>query len=125
MAKHLEKRACKRFDVEGATLQIKRRRRFKAEEYAEAECPVVNLSKGGVMFINNAIALREGDAVSVLLKIRNEEDLELTGRVKWTVVPGSPLGSSVGVHFDPFGEGKDMNSADRLERLSRLEEQSG
>ena len=122
MAKDVERRTCRRFEVEGATLRYRRQGWFKSEDYTAVECPIENLSKGGVMFVNNAGVLNLEDKVAVRLNVSGGEELELLGRVKWALSTSGSLGAQVGVQFSTFGSGKGLNSPKLLEKLAELEQ---
>lgn len=120
--KAIEKRACQRFKIPGATVNYKLGRLLSSQKYVEKYNPVSEISRGGIRFLSQKhIATKS----KILLKISIPDEkpsLILKGRVRWVAFfPSLSYKYQIGVEFDPFGERKECNSLQILERLIALE----
>jgi len=121
--KGIERRACARFEIPGATVSYKKIAIFKSKkEFDEEYLPVVNINRGGVLFLNQN-RLSVNSKIDLKLSIPEESHpLALKGRVRWAALNvGMSYKYQVGVQFDPYGEGKGENSPDVLKKIITLE----
>jgi hypothetical protein len=111
----MERRSCERFTVPGATID------WVSEADAElsgTECPLADLSRGGMRFMA-ARPPREGTSLRLVLKVPGEaEPLVLRGSVAWSLVSSGQL-HQVAVAFSPYGAGG--NDASVLKRIVGIE----
>ncbi len=120
---HLERRACQRFAVPGASLNYRTHSSLPFRgDHSEKGCLVLDLSRGGVRFLAMD-RLRRGASVRMEILIPDDAPpLSLTGRVVWSEPhPGGAW--RTGVHFSPFGEAQGPNTVKKLERIEDLEAQ--
>lgn len=122
--KEIERRACTRFEIPGATVSCKEKRLFFAKkEINEEYTPVLDISRGGLRFLGQEL-LKNKRRVSLTISIPDERiPLSLNGRVLWNSFnPGKSYKYQIGVQFDPYGEKKDQNNPEDLARLVTLEQ---
>lgn len=121
--KAIEKRACRRFKIPGATVSYKLGRVLSSKKYVEEYNPVSEISRGGIRFLGQKHPATKS---KILLKISIPDEkpsLILKGRVRWVAfLPSLSYKYQIGVEFDPFGEKKDCNPLQILKRLIALEE---
>ena len=113
----IERRACPRFVVAGATLTW----RDEADAgRGGSQCAVGDLSRGGARFVTPGPA-PAGTPVELRLDLPDASDvLVLRGRIVWTRLTSGQF-HDVGVEFAPYGDAAASNPASALERLARLE----
>jgi hypothetical protein len=118
-----EKRACPRFNIPGAMVSYRKVRwLFGPSGWNEQSCLVVDLSRGGIRFLTRQIPSL-GVKLEIALTWPEEKNgLRLLGRVRWrSEYSGDQFRYSVGVQFQPYGEGKKHNSTEVLDRIVGLE----
>lgn len=119
----IERRACRRFTVQGATISYKVLGFFRRDRpFSDAAYPVADLSKGGLSFLTDK-PLREGTRVTLLLHLPGEKaPLNIEGSVVHAI-PGSGMSYKyrIGIRFSPFGSGKGNNSPEALKKLDEIE----
>jgi len=97
-----ERRTSKRFSIQECTVRFRKGRVFGC--YSKERCPIVNLSTGGLQFLNND-RLRPKQRVSMQVYLPGEKDpLKLKGRVIWEGVGNDTYLSRVGVEFTRSSE---------------------
>jgi hypothetical protein len=122
--KGMERRACSRFEIPGATVSYKEKKLFfSKKEITEEYTPVLDLSRGGLRFLGQEL-LKNKRRVSLIISIPDEGiPLSLKGRVLWTSFnPGKSYKYQIGIQFDPYGEKKEQNSPEDLAKLITLEQ---
>ena len=122
----MKKRSCDRFSIPGTVLYYKVMPRFFGEgAYSDNYYPVINMSRGGVLFLCDQ-GFDAGTELMVKLMIpQNEEEVELLADVRWIAKnPEQSYRYRTGIAFSPYGEGKKKNSLHLLELLKDLEEQA-
>jgi Tfp pilus assembly protein PilZ len=121
--KGLERRICQRFSIEGAAISYQKQKllRFMMKD-EERNCPVVDLSRGGMCFLNQK-PLKLHSKVSVQLFTPDESiPLSLEGRVRWSVpTPGKSYRYQAGVQFNAYGLEWNQNAPHLLDSLVALE----
>lgn len=122
-AKGIERRACKRFKVPGATVCIKLEKFFfSRKRYVEEFYPIIEISRGGIRFLGQKL-LSATSKISLKIAIPEEQAiLILKGRVKWlSASPTKSYRYQFGVQFNPYGKQKGDNDPEILEKLIMLE----
>ena len=120
-----EQRENPRFEVSGATLQYERPKLFTGTEaFVEKECPVVDMSRGGVRFLADTLlsAGMQGN-----LRISNPDDADvavLRGQVRWGFRDRGAYRYRIGAQFAPFGSEAGCNTPAALMILERWESRS-
>ena len=121
--KGLERRICQRFSIQGAAISYQKRKllRFmmKVEEW---NCPVLDLSRGGLCFLNQK-PLNPDSKVSLQLFTPDEPiPVSLEGRVCWSIPStGKSYSYEVGVQFSAYGLERHQNAPHLLDSLVVLE----
>ena len=117
----IERKRFKRLKIPGATVNFSQRH-FK-RKYSEEFCPVVDLSRGGIRFLCRNLISTIVAKISLQVYIPGERFyLNLKGRIKWTSLnPTENYKYQIGVQFSPFGEKKEQNRPDTLERIIEWE----
>jgi Tfp pilus assembly protein PilZ len=119
----MQKRSCRRFSIPGTVLYYKMLPRFLPEGgYSDQYYPVINMSRGGVLFVCDQ-RLEAGAFVRVKLVIPGDEkQLEMRGDIRWIA---KNLEQSyrfcIGIAFHPYGTGKRQNPAHLLAMIKDLE----
>ncbi len=122
--KKIDRRACKRIKIEGATVTYKEGRFFfSKKQYVEEFYPVVEISRGGVRFLGKKL-FTISSKVSLKISIPEEPSpLILKGRVRWTSLnPTMSYKYQIGIQFDPFALKKACNHPEILEKIMKLEQ---
>lgn len=122
----MKKRTCTRFSIPGTTLYYKRKPGFfRKPRYSEFYYPVINLSKGGTMFLCND---RLETAQTIIVKINIpgiETPLELTGSISWVSKnPEKSYKYRTGIAFNAYGSSSDENPVNLLDIFKTLEKQT-
>ena len=88
---------------------------FSGNEKSE----LVDLSKSGAGIISSK-PLKKGETIKIKVKLPEEKNLDLKGTIRWV----NPLNSNklfrIGMQFNPFGNKRNYNSLEYLERLNIL-----
>ena len=122
--KGINRRACKRIKIKGATVAYKEGRFFLSKkQYVEEFYPVVEISRGGVRFMGKKL-FTLSSKISLKISIPDEPSpLILRGRVRWTSLnPAISYKYQIGIQFDPFAMKKGCNHPEVLEKIMRLEQ---
>lgn len=120
----IERKRFRRLKIPGATVNfIQRHFLFYKRIYSEEFCPVVDLSRGGIRFLCRRLLSTIIKKISVQIYIPGERTyLNLKGRIKWTSLnPSMNYRYQIGVQFEPFGEKREHNRPEILERIVALE----
>ncbi len=124
MAKYVEKRKCRRFEIPGAEVKYKKIGLLILIKDFSKSCPVLNVSKGGLAFMCEK-KLRRGMKLMVQLLVPDEIPLNLRSKVQWQGESAGTVFRTLGVQFMPFGPRRNWNPVDALDVLGRLDEQYG
>jgi Tfp pilus assembly protein PilZ len=121
----LERRACVRFRIPGATVSYHRLAALPLlkNKLEEAFCPLFDLSRGGARFLTRQPVPLETH-LELELQIPGETvPLKMKGKVRW-VAPyeGKNYPFQVGVQFFPYGEEKGQNYPGNLVKIIALEQ---
>ena len=119
----MKKRKCDRFSIPGTVLYYKiMPRLFGVGVYSQDYYPVVNMSRGGALFLCDQ-RLAAGTVLTVKLMIPGDEtELELLAEVRWIAKnPEQSYRYRTGIAFSPYGSGKKQNPEALLDRLKQLE----
>lgn len=122
--KGIDRRACKRIKIKGATVTYKEGRFFfSKKQYVEEFYPVVEISRGGVRFLGKKL-FTISSKVSIKISLPEESSpLILTGKVRWTSLnPAVSYKYQIGIQFDPFAWKKGCNHPEVLEKIMKLEQ---
>ena len=122
--KGIERRACKRVKIQGATVSYKEGKFFLSKkQYVEEFYPVVEISRGGVRIMGKKL-FAIASKISLKISIPDEPSpLILRGRVRWTSLnPAMNYKYQIGIQFDPFGIKKGCNHPEILEKIMKLEQ---
>jgi len=113
----IERKRFKRLKIPGATVNFSQR--HLKRKYSEEFCPVVDLSRGGIRFLCRKLISTIVTKISLQIYIPGERFyLNLKGRIKWTSLnPSENYKYQIGVQFNLFGEKKEQNRPDTLERI--------
>ena len=120
----IERRACIRFQIPGATLSYRIKGIFGPKGYGEEFCPIADISRGGLRFLSKTI-LKINKPVTMKLSIPGENlPLEVKGTIKWIgKFASGNYKCQVGVQMNPYGdETKDQNYPGILVKLIALEQ---
>ena len=120
----IERRACIRFQIPGATLSFRIKKLFSPKGYGEEFCPIADISRGGLRFLSKSI-LKINQGITMKLAIPGEQlPLELKGQIKWIGKhAGSNFKCQVGVQLNPYGdETKDQNYPGVLVKIIAMEQ---
>jgi hypothetical protein len=119
----LEKRACGRFRIPGATVRTKRvRSLFRKERYGSDSCPLLDLSRGGVRFLTSERLKLDTPIILQIFVPGEDEPLVLRGHVRWFTTHNDPvLRYQFGVQLAPYGDKADYNPQAALDRVIALE----
>ncbi len=120
----IEKRACIRFEIPGATVNYKLKKPlFTKESYGEEFCPVLDMSRGGLRFLSQG-SLKIGALIDLKLSIPGERvPLVINGRVRWAAPSaGKSYKYQIGIQFNPYGEKKGQNYPGALVKIIALEQ---
>jgi len=118
-----EKRLSPRFKIPGATVSYRIRRLFfKKKNYDEEFCPLQDLSRGGVRFVCRR-KLKPKTRLFLQLSIPGERTpLLLLGEVRWSSKNSNEsYPFQVGIQFNPYGQGKNLNYPGNLVKIISLE----
>jgi len=123
--KEIERRACIRFEIPGATVSY-RVFRFSPKlkrSYGEEFCPVMDLSRGGLRFLCQS-KLDINAKIQMKVSVPGERvPLEILGKVRWSAAnPGKSYKYQTGVQFNPYGEKKKQNYPGNLVKIIALEQ---
>jgi len=84
------------------------------------QCPLVDLSSGGMAFLADA-APSPGTRVSLLLKFPEKEEIRVEGNVVYAVASGvAGYRRRIGIQFLPFAERRGCNSPKVLDTLTQV-----
>ncbi len=123
--KGIERRACIRFEIPGATVNYKVFR-FSPKlkrTYGEEFCPVLDISRGGLRFLcQNKLDINA--KIKMKVSVPGERiPLEILGQVRWSAAnPGKSYKYQSGVQFNPYGEKKKQNYPGSLVKIIALEQ---
>jgi len=115
--KRIEKRACIRFQIPGATIS------YQFKEHVEEFSPLVDISRGGLKFIGKK-SPEINTEVTLNLSIPGERiPLALHGKVRWISYIEEKDQYYIGVQFNPYGEKQRENYPGNLVKIIALEQQ--
>jgi hypothetical protein len=120
----IERRACVRFKIPGATVNYQRRTfLFTKPGFVEEFCPVVDISRGGIRFLTQN-ALKPNTDVELKISVPGERiPFSMKGVARWSALSeGKSYKFQVGVQFNPYGEKKDQNPPGNLVKIIALEQ---
>ena len=122
--KGIEKRACIRFKIPGATVSYKQGKFFfSKKKYVEEFYPVVEISRGGIRFLGQKLFTTASKISLKILIPEVDSPLILKGRVRWaSSSPPMSYKYQIGVQFDPFGMEKRYNRPKFLDKIISLEQ---
>jgi len=118
-----EKRDCFRFKIPGANLSYKKIGIVSTSpDYIDKDCPVMNLSQGGLRFLTQK-NLKVNTKLSMKVSYHeNGGSFYLSGKVKWTISnPGFNYKYQVGIQFNPYGDKEGLNSPEEFSKIKTLE----
>jgi hypothetical protein len=122
--KGIEKRACIRFEVPGATVIYRKKKLFLTEDKDNEEFwPVLDISRGGFRFLCQK-SFKYKSKASLKISIPGESGpLTQIGHVRWASFnPGKSYKYQIGVQFLPYGEKRGQNTPQNLEKIIALEQ---
>lgn len=124
--KGIEKRSCVRFKIPGSTVSYKPEKFFSSpsgQYYGEEFCPVLDISRGGILFICQQ-KMKEDARLYLKILIPGEHSpLKLKGIIRRvTPNPGKSYKYQIGIQFLPYGEKKDQNYPGNLVQIISLEQ---
>lgn len=120
----LERRACVRFEIPGATVAYKKLRfLFPPKKFEEEFCPLLDISRGGIRFLTQK-PLKNKEKLLIQISIPGERvPMTLKGCVRWSNLnPGKNYNYQAGIQFNPYGEKKDQNYPGNLVKIIALEQ---
>jgi len=120
----IERRACVRFKIPGATVSYQKKSLFFTKPgFIEEFCPLLDISRGGVRFLAQN-SLKPNTEVQLKISIPGERiPFTMKGAVKWaSPAEGKTFKYQVGVQFHPYGEAKDQNLPANLVKIIALEQ---
>ncbi len=120
----IERRACVRFKIPGATVSYQKKSfLFAKPGFVEEFCPLLDISRGGARFLTQSL-LKENTEVILKISVPGERiPFTMKGAVKWaSPAEGKTYKYQVGVQFHPYGETKDQNLPGNLVKIIALEQ---
>ena len=120
----LQKRACLRFRIPGATVKYKSQKKFlKNNDYIADFCPILDISRGGIRFLAQEM-LKFGSHIEMKISIPGETSpLVIKGVVRWySPNAGKSYKYQIGIQFLPYGESADRNYPGALTKIVALEQ---
>jgi Tfp pilus assembly protein PilZ len=119
---HIERRACERFEIFGATASYRGEGVFASKDFSVDSFPVIDLSLGGLRLLTDEY-FKIDKRVSLKILIPGEEDpLLIRGTVRWVSInPEKSYKYQAGIQFNPYGKKKGENPPGILERLRAME----
>ncbi len=114
--KRIEKRACIRFQIPGATVS------YQFKEHVEEFSPIVDISRGGLKFIGKKSPEINAE-ITLNLSIPGEIiPLALHGKVRWISYIEEKNQYYIGVQFNPYGEKQGENYPGNMVKIIALEQ---
>jgi len=124
MAKIVNRRKCRRFEIPGGKVRYRGIGLLALLKGFSKSHPMVSISKGGVAFTYEEKFSKDQEIITQLL-VPNKSPLNLRARVQWQEPSPGSGNRVVGVEFKSFGPGKTHNSYQALEMLRKLDVQYG
>lgn len=121
--KGLERRACKRVKIPGATVRYTEKHFFLSKKkYVEEFHPVIEISRGGIRFLGEKL-ISTTSKISLKISLPEEKSpLTVKGRVRWASInPAMSYKYQIGVQFNPYGKKKGYNDPEVLKKIIALE----
>ncbi len=122
--KGIERRLCQRFNIPGATVSYRKERLLASEKSFDEEfCPVLDISRGGIRFLNQK-PLKFKAKICLQISIPGERiPLAMRGKVRWSSFnPGKSYRYQSGIQFNTYGEEKNRNYPGNLTKIMALEQ---
>ena len=121
--KMIERRACARFVILGATACYKKEALFFPKDFTEDFHPVFDISRGGLRLACPDF-IEADTKVSVKIVVPGDETpLVMKGMVTWNALdPEKSCRYQIGIQFASYGEKKGENSNEALKRITEWEE---
>lgn len=119
-----DKRENKRFSLPWLSLYYRKERLFSSKNnYAEEQCPIIDISRGGLRFLTLK-PININAKLTLKILIPNEEDpLIIKGVVRWrSVSPTRSFKHQIGIKFYPFIKKKGQNDPRYLKKIIELEQ---
>jgi len=114
--KRIEKRACVRFKIPGATVS------YEFKEHVEEFSPLVDISRGGLKFIGKKPPEIHAE-VTLNISVPGERiPITLHGKVRWISYLEEKDQYYIGVQFNPYGEKQGENYPGNLVKIIALEQ---
>jgi Tfp pilus assembly protein PilZ len=122
----VKKRSCDRFSIPGTVLYYKVVPRFFGEGvYSDNYYPVINMSRGGALFLCDQRFEAGTELMVKLVMPQDDREILLRAEVRWIAKnPEQSYRYRTGIAFSPYGEGKKQNPVHLLELFKDLEEQT-
>jgi hypothetical protein len=122
----VERRACERFRVPGATVCFRREARFwPGRDVREEFCPLIDLSRGGLRFLSQVQVKPDAKLAMEITIPGQETPLLLRGIVRWVGFnAGKSYRFQAGVQFHPYGTKKSHNPPEALKGIIALEQKA-
>ena len=119
MARVIERRKYRRFEIPGGTVKIGKITSHLSYKPFSKSYPILNVCISGVNILCTK-ALNTGEDIYLELNAPGENAIRLRSKVVWT--SPVPLSKDIltGLKIYPFGEGKDFNPPEALSVLRRL-----
>jgi len=119
----LDRRVYKRIKIRGATVSYKQEKFFfSKKQYVEEQHPVVEISRGGIRFLEHKPFTTVGKISLKIFIPAENSPIILKGRVRWTSLNTTMIyKSQIGVQFNPFGKKKGHNHPEILEKIIEIE----
>jgi Tfp pilus assembly protein PilZ len=119
----IEKRACERFVIPGATMHYKKKTFFFRRDYDENSYPLFDISRGGLRFLTQERLAVGTEIYMEVLAPGEEGPLVVTGRVTWNSQnPEKSYKYQIGIQFAPYGEQRHYNPPEALKKIIAWEE---
>ena len=119
----IERRACRRFEVPGATVSYTQDELSASEKrYEEDFCQILDMSRGGIKFLGKK-SLEIDCELNMKISIPGEVlPLNFRGQVRWISVSEKKGKYMVGIQFNPYGEKQGQNYPGNLVKIIALEQ---
>ena len=121
---NLEKRLCVRFQIPGAEIKYRKESTFfKKSDFGSEPLPLIDLSRGGIRFLAHEIPKFDSRITLRLFLPDEPAPLVVEGIVRWySPNPDARYKYQIGVQLLPYGESKDHNPPEILEKIITLED---
>jgi hypothetical protein len=115
-----DQRATDRLFIPGGVIVLRKKNRLGLLEKSSTPIELTNFTKSGIAFKSDN-SFQIGEAIYLDIIIPGEKSLRLVSEIRWI----DESNSTVGAQFKAFGEGRNYNPLNALEKLRLLQRKYG